>query len=122
MTDKAKERASLPVEAGSNGQADHCSICNQTEEWHKEHQPKHAFQAEGGRIEAAIYEQPGQPKPSRIPFDPVLRMALINKGVLTVDDITEAEQQLRAASVLGQGVVVSEPTTEEPTPAQDWVR
>lgn len=29
------------------------------------------------------------------PFDPVLRQALINKGVLSPDDLVEAEQQIR---------------------------
>lgn len=37
------------------------------------------------------------------PFDPVLRQALINKGVLTPDDLRDAEAQIKAvtAAVMG---------------------
>jgi hypothetical protein len=31
-----------------------------------------------------------------MPVDPVLRWVLINKGILTMDDITEAENQITA--------------------------
>jgi len=39
------------------------------------------------------------------PHDPVLRMALINKGVLTPEDLRNAEQQIRAitAEVMQDG-------------------
>lgn len=41
--------------------------------------------------------------PMRFPFDPVLRMALVNKGVITPEDLTAAEAQIRAvtAEMLG---------------------
>jgi hypothetical protein len=32
------------------------------------------------------------------PFDPVLRQALINKGVLTPDDLRQAEEQIHAVT------------------------
>lgn len=35
-----------------------------------------------------------KPVPARWPFDPVLRQALIDKGVLTIDDIRDAEAKI----------------------------
>lgn len=36
--------------------------------------------------------------PMAFPFDPVLRQALIDKGVLTPEDLTQAELKIRAVS------------------------
>lgn len=42
----------------------------------------------------------------RYPFDPVLRMALIRKGVITPDDLREAELAIQATT--GQMVAEAE--------------
>lgn len=42
--------------------------------------------------------QPVEVAEVRWPFDPVLRQALINKGVITPEDLTAAEAQIRAVT------------------------
>lgn len=84
-----------------------CTLCQQTYLWHKMHSPRHAFQREG---EAEFKEEPpfgtggivegATPPPPRpqFPSDPVLRQALINKGILTVKDLEEAEEHIQVIS------------------------
>jgi hypothetical protein len=117
MSDE-RSRASAPLEPPSEQR---CTVCKQTESWHREHRPAHAFQAVGSRLEAAVYDESPTPQPMRAPFDPILRMLLIDKGLITVEELEEAERKLKAASAMGQGIVVQDRTVrDEPTPAQEW--
>lgn len=45
----------------------------------------------GGNAEVTVEE-------ARWPFDPILRQALIDKGVITADDLTNAEKTIRAVT------------------------
>jgi hypothetical protein len=71
------------------------------------HNFRHPFTPLGGM--APPLQTPADPTPTGTgvpapwPFDPVLRMALITKGVLTVDDLRKAEDTIRATN--GQVVV-----------------
>lgn len=59
------------------------------------------------------------------PFDPVLRQALITKGVLTVDDLREAEQTILAVTAQFGGRIdndQSQPVAGEPGLAQPGVQ
>lgn len=83
-----------------------CTTCNQTLQWHRDNADvvRHAFndgslplsatfghrRADGSRAPDA---QRGSPSPW--PFDPVLRQALIDKGVLTIEDLQQAEIKIR---------------------------
>lgn len=113
-----------------------CSLCSQTEAWHKEHRPKHPFATEGQEIpplngaterkrreamaNAAAEERMATrrgaatsgpitemtPSPTiHWPSDPVLRMILVEKGLITTDDLDSAEKRLRAISGGGAFVV-----------------
>lgn len=80
-----------------------CSMCGVTEANHTGR--RHPFVPEGQHAGTDWLKQKQttpeesaapQPQMSSLPFDPVLRLALINKGVLSTDDLTSAENQLKS--------------------------
>jgi len=91
---------------------DRCETCGQAFAWHRENAPKHPFNS-GQDGATAFLKRRGDRDPrqrgsgaqrgSEGPQivspgnDPVLRIALINRGVLTPADLVVAEEQLRAA-------------------------
>lgn len=79
---------------------DVCTTCHKTHPWPDGTVPEHPFN--NGGLTAVQATTTGQAKPkveaSPWPFDPVLRQALIDKGVLTPGDLTEAEAKIRAIS------------------------
>lgn len=90
-----------------------CTICHKPAIEHEERGFKHRFSPPGQP--SALFARTDQAQSSssqrtsgaqgaiRIPTagDPVLRMALIRKGVLTVADLDEVEAELRATGVAG---------------------
>lgn len=66
-------------------------------EWHPF---RHALQTTMGHGIVVPDDEPQTPavKQSSMPFDPVLRQALVDKGVLTVEDLRAAEEKIRAIS------------------------
>lgn len=101
-----------------SSESDRCLTCDNTAKWHRDNPGVvHPFndgtvphQATFGRRRADGSKEPvngpqrasepaGMRPPemqSRWPFDPVLRQALINKGVLTPQDLRDAEEQIRS--------------------------
>lgn len=90
---------------------DICSVCKQSREWHKEHHPRHAFQSEGGVIEAAAPESSGGPSSNppapRLPGDPILRALLIRKGLISAEELDAVEAELRATGLVVAHSVVN---------------
>lgn len=95
-----------------------CRTCGQTYDWHREHKPVHPFNTGQAGIKALLGArrdrdpqrdgsgaQRGSQAASRVvwPTDPVLRVALIRKGVITTDDLREAEDMLKASMGLEGG-------------------
>lgn len=93
-----------------------CETCDNTWAWHQENKPQHPFNS-GDMPASATFgkrrtdgqgnvpTEVTQPQLSPWPFDPVLRQALVNKGVITPDDLANAEHQIRAVTAtLGSGV------------------
>lgn len=99
-----------------------CTTCNKTHPWPDGTTPRHPFN-DGSLPMSATFGQrrgdgprgssaPTMQSPTNVtpdmspwPFDPVLRTALIMKGVLTLQDLSMAEQHMRAvAGVVGTGV------------------
>lgn len=89
---------------------DVCKSCGKTFGWHEEYKPMHPFHA--GQDGATAFLRRGRrdrerertsPRGSGGPQiispgnDPVLRIALINRGILTPADLVVAEEQLRQA-------------------------
>jgi hypothetical protein len=77
-------------------------MCNRPEDGHTG--IRHPFTPPGVAQSLEAPEQTGFVRTAQavdMPFDPVLRMALINKGVLTPDDLTEAERIMTAISGRG---------------------
>lgn len=98
---------------------DVCQTCSQTRKWHQD-QPEGAVRHEfndGSIPVSATFgrkdrrQRPGEERTvqGRVevqpwPLDPVLRQALINKGVITPDDLRHAEAQIRAVTGQVTGV------------------
>jgi hypothetical protein len=91
---------------------DVCLTCGKTYGWHIDNQPRHPFnhgqdgataflKRRGDRPvqRGPIGAQEGSegPQIASMTTDPVLRIALINKGILTPTDLAAAEEALRVA-------------------------
>lgn len=102
----------------SNLPTDECKTCGQTYGWHQESKPIHPFN--NGQAGATAFlgarrdrdnprrgsasPQAAETPPTVVwPNDPVLRVALITKGILTADDLRNAENMLRASMGLDNG-------------------
>lgn len=99
-----------------------CATCGHSAQWHKDNKPMHPFN-EGQAGATAFLKQRGARTPRTDPNDaqrgaegpptvvwpndPVLRVALLNKGILTADDLRAAEEQLRA--VMGDTIMKGRP-------------
>jgi hypothetical protein len=77
-----------------------CQTCHQPHPWPDGTMPLHPFNNGSLTGIGALTHKPEEKKPvvQRWPFDPVLRQALIDKGVLTPDDLREAEMKIRAVT------------------------
>lgn len=76
-----------------------CKLCGRTRDEHGG--LAHAFQTVYDRLEKA--ESPRQIESDQltiIPGDPVLRFILIQKGLITPEELTETEKVLRATGLL----------------------
>lgn len=82
-----------------------CVVCSQTEAWHQEHKPKHAFTTEGGGP-LSVALPTTQEAPVRGVGDPILRLALLKAGVLTEPDLAVAEEWMKAAREHGKVLMV----------------
>lgn len=86
-----------------------CITCNRSGEgdprdWHT---GQHVFRSADDARAGVGWKGPSEPRrddnatvrpPPRYPFDPVLRQALIDKGVLTPDDLRNAEAKILVVS------------------------
>lgn len=87
--------------------ATECEMCGHSLAWHQEHQPRHKFNGdpmslnEKPRVVAESAEPHARPnmtdqlfaqQAARSLIDPVLRMALVNAGVITVEQIDAAQR------------------------------
>lgn len=94
---------------------DICRTCGQTLGWHQENNPQHPFRDNGDLLPDGLGKKDQQKKlKTRVevrdwPHDPVLRIALVNKGILTMADIEAAEQSMREAAENGNVVRLSRP-------------
>lgn len=90
-----------------------CKTCGNSWEWHQEQQPRHPFndgqagataflglkdRKRGHRVGDDGNGPQRGPQASPWPLDPVLRVALINKGVITPQDLRDAEEVIRATT------------------------
>ena len=91
---------------------DRCETCGNTFGWHQVNAPKHSFNSgqdgatdfltrrgarDPQRRGSDAQRGSGGPQIVSPGNDPVLRIALINRGILTPADLVVAEEQLRAA-------------------------
>ena len=102
------------VEVGVSVETEKCDICQFPR---NNHNFKHEFsmRGEGLRVKKAVEsESSGQQAKSGDPDsqgsigialrgDPILRLALIRKGVISADDLTTVEAELRASGAVSSG-------------------
>jgi hypothetical protein len=79
-----------------------CTTCGNTAQWHRINNPRHRFSSVNDGLNAFAPEDStpdgegtGRVVPMTMPFDPVLRMALIDKGVITVADLDAADAKIK---------------------------
>lgn len=82
--------------------------------WHHwRHKFKGNWQKPNGGETGTVTVAPGL----AMPFDPVLRQALVDKGILTAQDLEEAEHKIRMIS--GMGVSHGRGIGDQATPEED---
>lgn len=95
----------------NDGEAAPCSTCGNSFTWHEENRPMHPFndgssgasaflgprRADRGRRDGDNGAQRVSQAPPRPawPIDPVLRQALVDKGILTPEDLRNAEAKIK---------------------------
>lgn len=105
-----------PQESDDVAMREKCTTCGKTQQWHKDNKPIHPFNDGSAGAKAFLTSRrdrdtrsghPGAQRssqdPPRVvwPTDPVLRVALMNAGVITADDLRNAEDMLKASMGLG---------------------
>jgi len=74
---------------------DLCELCQQSRYWHLKHKPQHQFV--GPEDERTLKTEPTEPVTVSRAGDPVLRLALVHAGVITEEDLSEAQRWIDAA-------------------------
>jgi len=75
---------------------DLCSLCGNDRQWHVDNQAIHMFAGPG---QGLVRKPPAmEVRVSSLPFDPVLRLALIDAGVLTLEQLQAAEDKIHATN------------------------
>lgn len=83
-----------------------CQTCGKTFAWHEENIPRHPFNSGQDGATAFLGERQKRqdkerttrpPQIASVPTDPVLRIALINRGIITPAELMAAEAQLQQA-------------------------
>lgn len=95
------------------GHLDRCQTCQRTREWHEENHPMHPFndgqagaqaflgdkKRRGDRDDRRDAKSPQRgAQTAEWPFDPVLRQALMDAGLITPDMLRAAEDKIRAVT------------------------
>jgi hypothetical protein len=106
-------------EHGSNGlnELDRCHTCGHNRLWHDNNSPLHPFNDGSAGARAFLGSKRDRDTPARPsnvqrgterpswPIDPVLRQALINREVITPQDLRDAEEQIRAVTAQFEATV-----------------
>jgi len=80
-----------------------CRMCGNSWEWHKSHFARHPYTPSNATNELRDTSHPDKPVKTdtdvpivhtTTPFDPVLRLALIEKGIISTGDLTAAQEKL----------------------------
>lgn len=77
-----------------------CRTCGQPHPYPDGLMPRHPFN-DGSLSVTEVFglkKKPTEIREAPWPFDPVLRQALINLGVITPEDLNQAESQIRAVT------------------------
>lgn len=94
-----------------------CTVCQRPENDHPFRHPFTTAEQQNANTDWLGPKDPAKQQSNAapsFPFDPVLRQALITKGVLTPEDLTAADKMIRAVSgILGGGEPSDQPRPEQ---------
>lgn len=74
---------------------DVCRTCKNTRAWHSANHPRHPFKPEHTGSTPTLDGPNVAVTTLHVPHDPILRLALINKNVITPDDLADAEKTFK---------------------------
>jgi hypothetical protein len=86
-----------------------CGVCHHDRQWHRENPSvQHAFSENGQLSKKPVDSKPvnhassGDPATQgsigrRLQGDPILRLLLIRKGIITTEELTQVEDELQGA-------------------------
>ena len=104
---------------------DICYMCKNTREWHKNNYVRHPFSMtptelrDTSRPDRRVQDISDVKIPdvvrTSMPFDPALRLALINAGVITTEQLSEAERTIAAVNNQVINVWKEPPDGEQPS-------
>lgn len=80
--------------------ASECATCHKPHPWPDGTTPRHPFN-DGSLSGSGVLRRPEQPSvmtPSAHPFDPVLRQALLDAGVITPGQLRDAQDKIDAVT------------------------
>jgi hypothetical protein len=86
-----------------------CRMCNQSHDWHQNNYSRHAYTPANapGELRDATSDRKAirddsdaRITRSTVPFDPALRLCLIENGVITIQQLADAEEKLRIVNRL----------------------
>jgi hypothetical protein len=96
---------------------DCCIVCGTSRDGHNDN-IRHTFTPPGMRVDVSQFDRKRSiprnpsvderqqllelPETIQAPLDPILRLALINKGVLTINDIESAERMFRGITYVAE--------------------
>jgi hypothetical protein len=92
------------ADGGTITMSDLCGACGRTRQWHRDNHPHHQFVGDDGPLQAVEIKSETLQRVTS--GDAVLRLALVKAGVLTDEDLDQAEKMLRLAQQ-HQNVAVS---------------
>lgn len=98
-----------------------CTVCGDAESVHADRRI-HPFIAPGNELPASMFNRKNRGEASQarvqLPFDPVLRQALLDRGILTIEDMKLAEQKVVAimAATLSENVTGGADDGRRPEP------
>lgn len=79
-----------------------CRMCDRSYQWHQDNFVRHPYTPSGSHNELRDTTRDKKPSQTQsasvvhtsVPFDPVLRLVLIEKGIISPQDLSEAEKKL----------------------------
>lgn len=94
-----------------------CGVCHKPRSWHDKDSVRHQFDVSGKLMAKVATPDIRSAGASR--GDPILRLLLIRKGIISVEEIENAEKELKALGVSSVGSVTRSSGEDLPASSDD---